>query len=81
MNQVQWTFDPATVVPAIVITCYQKSLSLPSQRWRWRAQSFGNARKLANGGEGYDSPDGLAHALELLWPTETTRHVIVKGLP
>lgn len=81
MNQVQWTFDPATPVPIIVITCYQRTLSLPSQRWRWRAQGQGNARKLANGGEGYTHPDDLANALALLWPTETTRHIIVKGLP
>jgi hypothetical protein len=79
-QQVQWTYDPTTPVPMIVVTCYQKTLTLPSQRWRWRAQAL-NYRKLANPGEGYSNPDDLAHALALLWPPETTRHVVVKGLP
>lgn len=81
MNQVQWIYSGDQPEPLIVIECYQKALALPSQRWRWRARSGGNSRKLANSGEGYTHPDELANALALLWPPTTTRHVIVKGLP
>jgi hypothetical protein len=75
-----WTYDPTTPLPMVVVTCYQSRRSVPSQRYRWRARSGSNNRKLANGGEGYSSEEKLYHALELLWPTETTRHVVVKGL-
>jgi hypothetical protein len=76
---IQWTFDPATVHQVVVITCYKRPLS--RQPWRWRAQSAGNRRKLANAGEAFSTPEALAHNLSLLWPPETTRHIVVKGLP
>lgn len=74
-----WTYDPTTPIPMVVITCYRSRGRLPSQRYRWRAQSVNN-RRLANGGEGYSSAAKLYHALAILWPPGATHHVVVKGL-
>lgn len=70
-----WTYDP--VEPPVFVTCYQRKLAVPSQRWRWRARAV-NGRKIANGGEGYSSRDDLVGALELLWPPATTSHIVVR---
>lgn len=53
----------------MVIELYEDRLGPPSQRYRWRARGA-NGRKMANGGEGYNSVQGRADALNMLWPNQ-----------
>lgn len=74
---IQWTYDPTVPVPIVIVQCRQHPIT---GSWRWRALGVNN-RKLCHSGEAFNTVRACEQNIALLWPPETTRHIVVRGLP